>query len=339
MDHSHTAHLAAGLLPDAHLITMGFVKWVEVAVIVWWVGFLGFWWFVLRTGLSVLPESDRRAVLGLECEAYLRRWMGIGIALLAGISILGMAHRAVMISRRPFLDSLSVWPTILLQTQLGRVWLLKMGLLLIIGLVWRFGPARTGPQSGLRLGYLLCFTVALSGHAANQGVFSAAVAADGLHLIVVSLWIGGLAQFRLFVRPVLIRMSVAEAHSFLTELVARFSRLAVTCVILLFVTGVYGARFRLWDLDSLWTTPYGATFSAKLILVGWIVGLGGLGRFYILPGLRRAQRLGEAEGLNADSLRRRFFILVAVELTAALAVLAMAALLTQTPPPRRPFGP
>ncbi|MEW6325547.1 MAG: hypothetical protein AB1515_09200, partial [Nitrospirota bacterium] len=62
------------------------------------------------------------------------------------------------------------------------------------------------------------------------------------------------------------------------------------------------------------------------------VGLGGVSRFIILPRLRR----GPAEESRAT--RRLFGRVIAAEVGAAAAVLALAALLTQLPPPSAGSG-
>ena len=121
----------------------------------------------------------------------------------------------------------------------------------------------------------------------------------------------------------------------------RFGILAALSVGVLGATGLYYAGRQVASLDSLLTTLYGQALLAKigLLLVAGALGL--LNAMLVHPGLaaRLAAILGRPSGWTPLA-RRRLRPLLLAEVSAGLAVLAAAALLTATIPARGPeFAP
>ena len=153
--------------------------------------------------------------------------------------------------------------------------------------------------------------LALTGHVAGAANHDAAVDALGGHLLGVSVWLGGLAAVAA-VRPLLGSASAA--------VVARFSRLAGWCFVLVGVSGIVSAAVRvdsLADLDS----SYGALLLVKVAALGLLGTAGWWHRRRVLP------------LLEGSSPGRAFSRLVLGELALMGLAVAAAAALSRTPPP------
>lgn len=200
-----------------------------------------------------------------------------------------------------------------------------------------------------------CLTLSLSGHPADKGNFSAAVLADWVHVMAISAWAGGLVPLRFLVPKLLTGLDEKNRLKFETAVLHRFSRLAVFCVGVLILTGVYGAWLRLGTLSNLVTMPYGNALLRKLFFVIPVLGLGGLSRYYILPALQRLEGQSHRDGFissfigrlvnrvirflggagpeDLGTVERRFKTFIVIECLLVLVVLGLTALLTQTSPP------
>jgi putative copper resistance protein D len=131
-----------------------------------------------------------------------------------------------------------------------------------------------------------------------------------IHVIVASLWVGGLAALGwVALRD---RMWWAQA-------VPRFSQLALWCVVMLALSGLATALGRIPSLADLTGTAYGTVVLLKAVLLGGLAALGYLQRRYTIG------RSGQAV--------RDFTVLAGAELTLMALALGLAAGLSQTPPP------
>ncbi|GEM_PF-1878478 len=86
----------------------------------------------------------------------------------------------------------------------------------------------------------------------------------GFLLLTFSL--SGLIAF-VFVLPLL-------SPPILRPTIARFSSMALACVAILTISGVYAATLRLTAFSDLWTSDYGRTLFAKLVLFGVTIAFG-----------------------------------------------------------------
>lgn len=147
-----------------------------------------------------------------------------------------------------------------------------------------------------------------------------------VHRIVGGLWIGTLfvlvfAGLVLLLRDVRTR---TRRGAMAADLVNGFSPLALTCGMLLVLSGLITAWRHLTPLSSLWTTPYGYTLIAKLCVVGFVFALGAWNW------RRQRPALGTEDA--AIALRRS----ATHELIAATLVLAVTAVLVSLPAPKAP---
>jgi copper transport protein len=177
----------------------------------------------------------------------------------------------------------------------------------------------------------------MSGHAfavTPNRAFAAAAAA--VHLLAAMVWVGGVLALVVSLWPFLGRRR-RESAALARTCLAPFSALALGCVGLLAVTGLYYAGRQVASLDALLTTSYGQALLTKVGLM-LVVGLVGLLNTSILrpqlaaPLARVLRRPDGWTPVPATRLRR----LLLVEATFGVALLVVVGLLTATPPARGP---
>lgn len=179
--------------------------------------------------------------------------------------------------------------------------------------------ARTPDLLGWATGtaFVALVPLALSGHASGSDDHSNAVNALGVHLLSVTVWVGGLAALVLLYRPLGDARAVA---------VRRYSTLAGWCFAGVAVSGVINSLIRLGDLQNL-ATAYG------LLIVVKAVALGLLG----IAGWFQRRRLLRGAG---DALPGRTFLAVAVSEIAVMSLaMGLSVALASSAPPAPPLAP
>jgi cytochrome c oxidase assembly factor CtaG/putative copper export protein len=151
--------------------------------------------------------------------------------------------------------------------------------------------------------------LAVSGHAAGTNGHSMAVNALGLHLVGVSIWVGGLIA--------LLALGKGNDETETRGIVQRYSSLALFAYGVVAVSGIASAAVRLNSFAEL-VTPYGRIVVIKSLI---LLVLGGFGAWY-----RRSL-------INAKLLS--FFKLAVVETVLMGAAMGLATALAHTAPPAR----
>ncbi|GAA1119025.1 cytochrome c oxidase assembly protein [Nocardiopsis composta] len=154
---------------------------------------------------------------------------------------------------------------------------------------------------------------ALTGHAAASGNHELAVTGLALHLVAISVWVGGLAALTFH--------GLRAAPDDAPVAAERFSRIALWAYIGVAISGTASALSRLYSVEQLFTTPYGLIMLAK---IGLFAVLGAVGWAH-----RRStvQRIGDGAG------RVLFARLAGVELAVMGAVMGLSTALSRTAPP------
>ncbi len=260
--------------------------------------------------ITVWPDGlhDRRVRRLLRVGWWLSAAAALGLFAVQGPYGAGLGPQAA-------LD-----PGLLAQTLTGRVGLLMLGRLIVLGLAVAAGPwPGTASLSALRrdgagLGVLILVTFALAGHPGQGSLAPLAAVLDAVHLAAASVWLGGLAV----VLGAVLRPAPPPAlpDVDLPVLLARWSRLAMAAVSVLVVTGTFQAWREVATLDALRRSDYGHLLLAKLAVVA-----------LLLLVADQARRL---VGRRLRWLRR----LVLTELAGGAIVLVLTSVLVGTPPPR-----
>lgn len=295
------------------------VLWLDFAGLTTLIGTLAFQYLIIRS-VSLSPR-------GFEpFEGRLWRVEAGAIMLVALASVLELLLRALVMGGGILSNVGDALSPTLLETRYGTIWLVRIALIGLVVLGWRFWPGFTW-STGLRLlgAVAIALTRSLSGHAADWGDVTLPVLIDWLHLLAVSIWIGGLLVMGFVLRAALTPTSNEDAAMSFALIARRFSILATICVIGLLTTGLIHPRLRLMSFSTLFRIPYGWTLLAKLSFVLLMLLLAALNRYHLLPRLSRG-RDGRAR-LLVTTIGRLEWLL-------AVFVLISSALLTQLTPAR-----
>jgi copper transport protein len=172
-------------------------------------------------------------------------------------------------------------------------------------------PALRWPA--LVLSVALASGLSLSGHQATEPNASrAAQAADWLHLVAASVWVGGVAALAFLVWPTAPEL---RRRAFLG-----FARLAIVLVAAMVVAGTYLAVQRLVEPADLWETSYARFLLLKLGFVAVALAWGAAHHLLVRPRLLAGRAPDVGPSLVGEA-------------AVAFAVLLAAAILTNVAPP------
>ena len=162
---------------------------------------------------------------------------------------------------------------------------------------------------------------ALGGHAAGEGLRSAAMVADVAHVLAAGTWVGMLLCLVAVAIPLVVRRLPDELPIALPAMLRAFSPVALGSAAVLAVTGTYASVVHVGSFAALGETPYGHALLLKLGLVFLMLLLGAVNW------RRRGPAAGTAAG--AVQLARSAW----GEFLVALAILLVTAVLVARPSP------
>jgi len=226
--------------------------------------------------------------------------------------------------------SASGWGTVLLETQFGRVWQLRLGLIAAAFVLVALALAQVKARRTLivvlwLVSVVLLVSLAWISHAAAATVHPFGVSGDMLHLCAAGLWIGGLVPLTIFLARVRGSFSLGET---IVRVVRRFSTLSLGCVSVVIVSGISNSWLLVGSIRALYTTAYGRLLLVKLMLFAVLIVIGARNRFLIKAKPLKAP----ADRTVLSRLRRN----VICEAWLGFAVVAIVACLGVTPPARHP---
>lgn len=166
------------------------------------------------------------------------------------------------------------------------------------------------------LSVLSLLPTALTGHAANAANHEAAVNTQALHLVGLSVWVGGL---------VTVWCLRGRLGDHLAVVVARYSRVALWAFVAVGVSGVAGGLLRVGGVAGL-TSTYGVLLGGKAVL---LVVLGAFGWAH-------RRRTVPAVAAGGAAARRAFARLALAELAVMAVATGLGVALGRTSPPPAP---
>jgi len=231
----------------------------------------------------------------------------------------------------------TIFGTVLFETHFGSLFQLRLGLLVLLILLWatthaRLGQLRPRPSlpelALLALASALLISLTWVGHAA-AGFGSSLpwrIITDALHLFASALWPTGLLPFALFLAWA--RQTPLAPRELILKVIGRFSALSLSAVLLLIGTGLVNSFFLVGRFSALLTTPYGRLLSLKLFFFLLILLLASWNRLRLLPALEKKGSLQE------KSLLGTLQTFVLLELALACLLLIVVAVMGITAPPQ-----
>ncbi|HET6997654.1 MAG TPA: copper resistance protein CopC [Solirubrobacterales bacterium] len=327
--------VAAGDSGTATEIGLGIARGTQYAALAVALGALVFlllvWWPARRL-LGGAGERWQQA-----SRAFQRRLRTVLLvaavagALSAAAAIVFEAAQAAGVSATSALDA-----TILreeLGTRFGTVWGVTALAWALLGLGAVPALRRPAPWSVAALLAPLAFVAlepALSGHPSTQSPVALLFSANVLHVVAMSVWVGGLASLVLILPAATRELEPPQRSRLIAAVLARFSPLALASVAVILLTGIGQAYAYVRHLDNLFDTPYGRAVLIKFVLLtAALIPLVAYNRYRSVPRLQRIAAGGEAPGRSGLLLRRALrgevaLIVVVLGVTAALAGYAPA---------------
>ncbi len=293
-------------------------------------------------GLFLLVGGATAILLaGRSDRATARRWESLILrgsavvsllTLVAGLALLA-AQAAELEGRAAAALEPATLGRVVLETQGGRLWLVRQSLLVLLAAFltarWNVERAldwRAARGEAALLGAAALALVAATGHAAAaEPDVARALGVDALHLVAGGVWAGTLVPLAVLLRASA-REEGADARPYAVLAARRFSRWALGAVLVLAATGGANAVEYVGSVAGLVGTLYGRLLLLKLVLLAAILGFAAVNRRRHLPRLG-----GDAATVGRPAMRRlaRF---VGWEAALALALLAVVAAMTTTPP-------
>jgi len=255
---------------------------------------------------------------------FLRRMALVGGIAFLLTNLFFLVTQAAAAAEVSLLQAIGTPLLALLSGRAGLIWLARIALIVqIIILSWRLPPAGGGSAQlwwiSLVIGAVTLLTLGLLSHAAAAAQAPIAIPLDWLHLTAMVAWLGGLIPLAAAVAAV--RRDPAGALP-LALIIPRFTRLALPCVAILTLTGLYNYFLHINRLDLLAATTYGRALLIKLGLFALLIALGVVNMQILQRKLRGA----------SNQLVRAFGRTVGIEIAVGALVLLTAGALTSVAP-------
>lgn len=342
-------------------VLSGVARWIGFAAMLLLAGAAIFLVVVWRgTGAPMLtrpPEVE---------DAFSRRFRRIVVGFWLVLVVVTVAHlflHGAVAANLPLREALSLdVMREVLRTKFGRVYLGRLVLLALAPLLWialrraaavslpsrrqvpvgaSVGAASVRPAlpgwllvAGGLLSLAILATPGLAGHAGTTSPVALNVAADVVHMLAASAWLGGLVLLVAAAFPATRQLGDQERLEVMAPVVSRFSDMAMLAVAALVATGIYRSWVEVRALRALTGAPYGLALLTKLAAFLPILALGAVNNRWMKPRMDRAvrDRTGSTRALH--TLRR----LVAIEVALGVLVLGITAFLVNLPPARVDAG-
>jgi copper transport protein len=265
-------------------------------------------------------------------------WGALAVATVAQLALQGPYTAGLGISKLADTGLLDAT----LHTDFGATLCLRLLLLSALALIFertlRAG-ARHGPLDGLLapLGIGVIITFASIGHASTTSPAWLSMTLDGLHLLSMTVWLGGLV---ILLAAVLPRNEPDELRAVLPV----FSTVAFGCVTMLALTGAYAAWRDVGTIHAVLATTYGLLVLAKIALFVGVLAVANLSRQHVQRRTVAYALTGDVAGAGAgggpgdasdardgDVHRELLRRSVLVEAVLAAVVLAVTAVLVAEP--------
>lgn len=252
-------------------------------------------------------------------------------ALLAYIAVLWL--EAASMAEVTLSEAAPAVHSVLTATHYGFAWKIGMVALIVVAVVsaLRWAPQRRPVADLVRLAGIAAFLYSRSmvSHAGAGGDVSWAVAADWIHLVLISVWVGEVLVAG-FVTLRHAKGTTGQDGAERAQYTQALSNSATIALVGIFVTGIISAWRGLGSLENATGNPYAAVLLLKLALVGVAAALGGLNRFLVMPRLLTDLRTSNG---SSDKQEGKFVFILQIESFVLVGALVLAAVLSSTSPP------
>ncbi|OYU88877.1 MAG: copper resistance protein CopD [Bradyrhizobiaceae bacterium PARB1] len=185
------------------------------------------------------------------------------------------------------------------HTGFGVVWMTRMAVAAGLVAITVMLPSRSSMGRNLLIAVLaagLLASLAGAGHAQMKDGWEGAlhVTADAAHLLAAGAWLGGLLPLGVILlgsRATRMDAVTIDVESVLT----RFSGMGYAAVATLIGTGLINSWFLVGSVSNLFESTYGWILMVKLACFAGMLGLATANRFWLMPALEAAGRVGTTD--------------------------------------------
>jgi len=229
---------------------------------------------VVFTALVWLPVSQRENAEVEKAAGLFCRWTWVLAALLVVTGLIELPVYALRASGESL--SAGLVAEALFDTRVGQLWIVRVLLGFAVAAAATYAVRRRSPAywwGAASIAAVMLMTLTRQSHAAAEGGLLP-LAADWLHLVAASVWMGGLLGFPLLLIRPPVEMPVDARATLLGRTVRRFSKVATVAVLALLVTGSYAILLHVPSLSALMGTAYGNALIVKLGLLVLLLAAG-----------------------------------------------------------------
>lgn len=329
-------------------------KWVELVSLVYLTGTVLLRIWVLQYSRAHLcPEASWNEA------PFANMWRPFGpvLGLMAAASAVYLLVHVATIAGTSFFPAVNFLPLVISDTHFGRVWLIRIALLVFLAVIFLVSGKRRSERRPLLLLMLaalllVSMTESASGHPSDKGDLTFRELNDWFHLLAAEAWGGGLIALLTLSLSQITGPADTPASDISPAMVAGiargFSVMAGPGVAVMAITAVINYRIYVGGAKALLGTPYGLVVAAKIVLFLIIAATGAFNRYVSVPALKQwagcpLQKPGIFErmagrflppffhGLEGGRMAVLFKKLVRAEVLLALALLFCAAILSHEP--------
>jgi len=295
------------------------IRFAASALLVTVIGSVAFALFVLPAVVRADAGSTRK--FRTAVESRLRSLCVAGSWLLVGLGVVRLVTQGATLSGSMATLSIGDLGDLVSGSAFGRGWLLQMAAAVLLLLVLRLsGPTRWRVVAGVTV--VLAVSAAFLGHpAAAVNVPFLAVGIDAVHILCAGGWAGTILVMSVAALPHVTHVAADHRLLLVRNLLRTFSPVALTCALVLVVTGAGSAWLQLRDLGLLLDSPYGLALVRKVVVVLLMAALGAYHWRVAQPSMNTERSVAR--------LRRS----IAFDVMLVLLLLVFTATLTGTAPP------
>lgn len=251
----------------------------------------------------------------LQLDSTLRRGALAAAAVCIVASLGSLWAATALMADTALADAVPMLPSVLLETAYGRAGLYGIGAIAVAAVLQLAGAARWAGGAAALMLFVFALARASVSHAGEHGMASASYAIEVLHLVLIGVWLGGVALAACVILPAA-RTRAISVPGYLASL----SAAATVALAGIFASGAYNSWQRLGAPEELISHPYGQALAWKLALFVIAALLGGYNRF---AGFPLAAHDGGSRALQVLRIETGVLVLV---------LLAAARLTVQQPP-------
>ena len=300
LDSGHLAGFYTGQIDAPTLFNLLMITLVEVGA-VFWVGAQLWLNFVLQI------SSDKHKIeqgMNEQTQARFERHFSVPtliVLLLANIGVL--IGQALIITGGDWGRSLSPASLLGLATspRFGVFWLPgEVLIILAIGIALYLRLIRQRPRTvdtllsllNLLFGLVLFISITMTSYTAsvNSNIVTFSIVLNWLHLLATALWIGGILYITAIYLPTLKKHAVADEARSLATVLPYFTPLAITGVILAFVSVFFTMTLNQVSLNQLINSAYGRALVVEIVLLAALAVCSIIQLFFFSPRVGKEYR-------------------------------------------------